>query len=429
MSSTNASVAVRGPTPIVACHECGTVHRVHSLLPGAGANCETCGSVLYSRHRGGLDRVLALYVTAAILFVLANAFPFMSLNIEGRVQQTELFSSGLALWRADMRFLATVVMAFAVALPAVKIVSALWVLIPIHCGRRPWLVAHSIRLFDRLRPWAMMEVYLLGVMVAYVKLLDLAHIDLGPSMWAFVALILAMVAADAALDDQDLWDKVAPQATTALLPPPPGKVLAGCHDCGQVALVGASDHHAHCARCGSGLHKRKPDSLTRTWALVLTAAILYVPANVFPVMTVIYFGRGAPDTIISGVIELLHGGMWPLALLVFVASIMVPVLKLIGLSFLLISVQRGSITRLRDRTLLYRIIEQVGRWSMIDVFMIGILTALVNLGSIATIEPGIGAVCFAGVVIVTMFASMSFDPRLMWDVRDEKLGGPAALRA
>lgn len=429
MKAANATVASHVSTPIVACHECGTVHRVHSLLPGAGADCSNCGGTLYSRHRAGLDRILALYVTAAILFVLANAFPFMSLNIEGRTQTTELFSSGLALWHADMGFLAGVVLAFAVLLPALKILAALWVLVPLKLGRRPWLAARSIRLFDRLRPWAMMEVYLLGVMVAYVKLLDLAHIELGPSMYAFVALIVSMVAADAALDDQDLWDKVAPQATTALLPPPRGTMLAGCHDCGQVALVRPGDRHRHCGRCGSALHKRKPDSVARTWALVLTATILYVPANVFPVMTVIYFGRGAPDTIISGVIELLHGGLWPLALLVFVASIMVPVLKLIGLSYLLISVQRGSIARLRDRTFLFRIIEQVGRWSMIDVFMIGILTALVNLGSIATIEPGIGAVCFAGVVIVTMIASMSFDPRLMWDVRDDKLGRPAALRA
>lgn len=417
------------PVPIVACHECGTVHRVHELQPGAGANCAACSAVLYSRHRTGLERILALYVAAAILFVLANAFPFMTLNIEGRVQQAELFSSGLALWHADMAFLAAVVLAFAVLLPAVKIAAALWVLVPLYLGRRPPFAAWSIRLFDRLRPWAMMEVYLLGVMVAYVKLIDLAQIGLGPSMWAFVALIIAMVAADAALDDQDLWEKIAPQATTALLPPPSGQELAGCHDCGQVSSIGIGDHHARCARCGSALHKRKPDSLTRTWALVLTAAILYVPANVFPVMTVIYFGRGQPDTIISGVIELLHAGMWPLSLLVFAASIMVPVLKLIGLSYLLVTVQRGQVTRLRDRTLLYRIIEQVGRWSMIDVFMIGILTALVSLGSIATIEPGIGAVCFAGVVIVTMLASMSFDPRLMWDARDDKLGRPAALRA
>lgn len=429
MNADNAALAGTAPVPIVACHECGTVHHIHKLLPGAGAECASCGATLYSRHRAGLQRILALYVTAAILFVLANAFPFMSLNIEGRLQEIELVSSGLALWRADMRLLAVAVMAFAVVLPAFKIGTALWVTLPLSLGRMPWFAAHSIRLFDRLRPWSMMEVYLLGVMVAYVKLIDLAQIGLGPSLYAFIALIVTMAAADASIDDQELWAKVAPQATTALLPPRPGTTLAACHDCGQLTAIPLGDGHAHCPRCGSSLHKRKPSSIARTAALVLTAAILYVPANVFPVMTVIYFGRGEPDTIISGVIELLHGGLWPLALLVFVASIMVPMLKLIGLTYLVTSVKRGSTERLRDRTLLYRIVEQVGRWSMIDVFMIGILTALVNLGAIATIVPGLGAVCFAAVVIITMIASMSFDPRLMWDMRDDKLGPARSLRA
>ena len=151
---------------------------------------------------------------------------------------------------------------------------------------------------------------------------------------------------------------------------------------------------------------------------MVTAAILYIPANLLPVMTVIYFGRGEPDTILSGVKELIEAGMWPVALLVFFASITVPVLKLIGLTFLLITVQRRSTWRLRDRGLMYRIIEQVGRWSMVDIFMISILVALVNLGAIATIEPGVGAICFAAVVIITMFASMSFDPRLIWDAEE-----------
>jgi paraquat-inducible protein A len=163
------------------------------------------------------------------------------------------------------------------------------------------------------------------------------------------------------------------------------------------------------------MHHRKRDSLNRTWALVLTAFILYIPANLFPVMTVISFGRGHPDTILSGVKAFIEADMWPLALLVFFASVTVPMLKLWGLVFLLISVQRKSSWRLRDRAALFRIIESVGRWSMIDIFMISILIALVKLEAIATIEPGIGATSFAGVVIVTIIASMMFDPRLMWD--------------
>jgi paraquat-inducible protein A len=177
------------------------------------------------------------------------------------------------------------------------------------------------------------------------------------------------------------------------------------------------------------MHRRRPNSIARTWALVATAAILYIPANLLPVMTVVYFGRGEPDTILSGVKALIQAGMWPVALLVFFASITVPVLKLLGLSFLLISVQRRSTWRLRDRGLIYRIIEQVGRWSMVDIFMISILVALVNLGSIATIEPGVGAICFAAVVVTTMFASMSFDPKLIWDAEESADGHDQSPRA
>lgn len=178
-------------------------------------------------------------------------------------------------------------------------------------------------------------------------------------------------------------------------------------------------YHAHCPRCAARVYGRKPNSLARTWALTLSAYLLYIPANVLPVMTVVSMGHDEPDTILSGVKALIVAGMWPLALLVFFASITVPVLKLVVLTYLLLSVQRKSHWRPRDRTVLYRLTEAVGRWSMIDIFMISILVALVKLGSIATIEPGAGAVAFAAVVVITMFAAMSFDPRLIWDALGE----------
>lgn len=199
--------------------------------------------------------------------------------------------------------------------------------------------------------------------------------------------------------------------------------LAQCHSCALLAPVppaGAGHGGDVCRRCGAALHLRKPNSLARCWALVITAFILYIPANAFPVMTVISFGRGSPDTILSGVIHLIEANMWPLAAVVFFASILVPLTKLFVLSYLLITVQRKSNRRLRDRTALYRVTEAVGRWSMIDVFVISILVALVKLGNIATIEPGFGATAFAGVVIVTMLAAESFDPRLIWDAAEAR---------
>jgi len=198
--------------------------------------------------------------------------------------------------------------------------------------------------------------------------------------------------------------------------------LINCHACGQLSRARElpPSHGAACPRCGASLHLRKPNSLARTWALAIAAAILYIPANTLPVMTVVSFGRGEPDTILSGVQTLIAGGMWPLALLVFFASITVPVVKLVGLVYLLLSVHLKSRWRPRDRTALYRLIELIGRWSMIDIFMISILVALVRLGSIATVDPGAGATSFAAVVVLTMLASESFDPRLVWDALEER---------
>ncbi len=205
---------------------------------------------------------------------------------------------------------------------------------------------------------------------------------------------------------------------------PPGEALASCHDCGFVVALPAGAQRAvpRCPRCRAAVHRRKPDSIHRTWALVITAAMLYVPANVFPVMKVISLGKAQEDTILSGAVYLLVHGMWPLALIVVFASIVVPLLKLIALAFLLISIQRRWSWRPVERTRLYRIVEGVGRWSMTDIYVVTILVALVRLGNLATIEAGIGAVYFAGVVILTMLAAQSFDPRLIWDRTGEPDG-------
>ena len=170
-----------------------------------------------------------------------------------------------------------------------------------------------------------------------------------------------------------------------------------------------------CPRCSGIVWRRKPNSIQRTWALVIAASLFYIPANIFPVLTVELMGKGEPDTIISGVIELIDSGMWEIAALIFFASITVPVLKLVGLSYLLVSVHRRSHWNPRERTRLYRLAEGIGRWSMIDMFMVSIVCALVQLGAVATINPGLGAICFATVVVITMFAASSFDPRLIWD--------------
>lgn len=175
-----------------------------------------------------------------------------------------------------------------------------------------------------------------------------------------------------------------------------------------------------CPRCAAPLHHRKPGTLERTWALLLSAAILYVPANTLPVMDVTTFGQSQADTILSGVVQLFQSGMWEIGILIFVASITVPLLKLIGLAYLLLTVDGHAPRRPKEQARLYRLVEYIGRWSMIDMFMLSILVALVQLGQVATIVPGPGSICFAAVVVLTMLAASTFDPRLLWDKRGEE---------
>ncbi|WP_395601461.1 paraquat-inducible protein A [Pseudomonas sp. A1230] len=188
-----------------------------------------------------------------------------------------------------------------------------------------------------------------------------------------------------------------------------------CTECHELNRQETDADEQTCTRCGALVHPRRPNSLARTWALLITAAIIYIPANVLPIMTVSSLGQGDPSTIMSGVIQLVQHGMIPIAAVVFIASILVPTFKLVGIALLLFSVQRRQPLSARQRIWMYRFIEFIGRWSMLDIFVIAILVAVINFGRLASVEANLGAVAFATVVILTMLAAVTFDPRLIWD--------------
>jgi paraquat-inducible protein A len=192
--------------------------------------------------------------------------------------------------------------------------------------------------------------------------------------------------------------------------------LIGCHVCGLVCRD-TPMHDAACPRCGSALHRRKPGSYARTWALLIAAFLLYIPANLLPIMRTASLGDVDDNTILSGVIELWVKGSPDLAVIVFTASIVVPMLKFFVITTLLVSAQHGSGWAKRQRGMLYRLVEFIGYWSMLDVFVVALLTALVQFGLLSLVEPLPGVVFFGLTVVLTMLASMSFDPRLIWDGR------------
>lgn len=191
--------------------------------------------------------------------------------------------------------------------------------------------------------------------------------------------------------------------------------LVSCEACDLLSRPAHPDHPGHCPRCGAELESRRPHSIQITWALVIAAVICYIPANLLPVMNTTTLGTTEPDTIMGGVVFLYTSGSWPLALIVLIASVMVPIGKLIALGYLLVTVQRGVKGGSRERTRLYRMVEIIGRWSMLDVFVDTFTVALLQLSPLMSVEPGMGVLFFAAVVVLTMIAAETFDPRLIWD--------------
>jgi paraquat-inducible protein A len=371
-------------------------------------------------------------VAALVLLLIMCTTTLMNVQKAGIMLDAGLFSGPEELVRRGMPALAVVVVFVTVIAPFSKLIGELYVLIRLHEATPPHHLRRVFVLTEKLRPWSMIEVFVFGVFVAYVKLGGVVQIGLDAGVFALLALTFVIIWADSAFDRQAVWDRLDRRRRDpgGVDVAPQGQLLAGavgCETCGLVSVPRAND--PRCPRCDSMLHARKPDSVTRTWTLVIAAAVLYVPANLYPVLTVMQLGAGTPSTILGGVRELVESRMYPLAALVFFASIAVPMMKLVGLTVMLVATQTGRSGWLRDRTRLYYAVRWIGRWSMIDIFMEALLGALVRFGSVVTIEPGIGAVAFCGVVVLTIFAAETFDPRLMWDkaARRVALGGMSQM--
>jgi paraquat-inducible protein A len=416
------------PSPVLReCPDCGLLQYVAVPPLRHAATCERCDAVLWRRRSDPTERALAMGVVALVCYLLLVSTPLLSVEVGGRERVSGIISLPLGFDQRGMPLLAVLVLGTIIAAPLVRIALTVIVLGGVRRSpARPAVLAHLARLRGVLAPWSMPEVFLLGVFVAYTRLSALAPAQLGIAGFALGALVLAKVATEVLLDEHMMWERISPSppASSPLFSPgPPRWRLIACTSCG---LLAEKDEGSPCPRCGAALHRRRRASVARAWALLAAAAVLYGPANFLPIMTITRYARAQDYTILGGVEELVKAGQWPLALLVFTASICVPVLKIIGMLVLLISTHLHASACLHDRTRLYRVVEVIGRWSMIDVFMISILTALVQMGALANVVPHAGAQCFAAVVVLTMLSVASFDPRLMWDAAERRAAQPAS---
>jgi paraquat-inducible protein A len=405
------------------CRDCGLYQRLPEVPDGEAAICARCDSLLrrVGRHSVLFARICA--IAAAILFVLALSLPLVDLRMLDRTGTSTVFSGPAVLRDHGLVLLAAAVFVTLVLMPAAKLIVELAALFGICLARPPRWLPWAFGWLEHISPWAMVEVFLLGSMVAYSRLRALAHVELGLASLALGGAMLAIVAVDATLDREVIW-----QALGAGRPRPEqdrrspfssaagSERLIGCSECRHVARAAEG---ASCPRCGHSLSVRR-GSLEAASALLLGAALLYIPANVLPVMTVKRLGKGGPTTILHGVVELAQDRLWPLAILVLLASIVIPIFKLVTLAAMLAMTRRRSPSLLKARTRLFRFVRFIGRWSMIDIFMLSILVGVVRFGSLASVLPGAGAVAFCAVVLMTMGATELFDPRRMWDAAGQE---------
>ena len=411
------------PDTHLACRDCGQIHRAGGELLRRGAlRCRRCGTMLWRAPSARLADPRAFAVTAAILLVLANTFPLFAVSAAGDHRSGVIAAAAAALFPYGNAISAVggLVAVIAIAIPVLYIALTVITLAYLDAGgqaprRRPAHLPAAWRWAIRLRPWSMLDVFVLGAVVAYTRLGQLAEVAVAVGGYALAGFVLVQVLIEQTLGRYRVWRLLDDPAKYS---PAPGEPWMLCLDCDLVVGLrhaATGGPRRHCPRCGARLEPRRPGSLAFAAALTLAGFILYLPANLLPVLTITRFGRSETYTILGGVRDLAQAGLWPLALLVLLASIVVPVLKLAGLSWCLAAIRLRSARLLRQRTIFYRFIDYIGRWSNIDVFVVAIVTALIQFGTFSTVEPGPGIAAFAAVVVLTMIAADAFDPRLMWD--------------
>jgi paraquat-inducible protein A len=395
---------------VIGCADCGRLQRVPPATRDVVPECACCGHEFAPPTRGDFNSALGYALASLLLLLPPFLSPLMTLTSFG-VSRGDWLPSGVrAMWNDGFLSLATLVFLFSIVIPLLYLSLLIFVLLRLRAGATRSL-GSIFRYAGLLRPWLMIEVFLVGCCVAYTRLEQVGTVRIGAGGWCLMGACVAWLILALKLDARSVW--------AALPPAPTGRVGSDSITCGTCEyLAEASRENTRCPRCGARLHARKPDSIQRTTALVIAGYLLYVPANLLPVLSIVQFGREQPNTILGGVLELIQNRLWPLAIVVFTASIVVPLMKLLGLTLMLVLTHLRSDRWLRMRTRLFRLIDLIGRWSNIDLFMISLLVAMVQFGALTTVRPEPGAVAFAAVVVTTMFASRCFDSRLMWDAAE-----------
>ncbi|MDB5498074.1 MAG: paraquat-inducible protein [Phenylobacterium sp.] len=390
----------------VVCARCGAVQ---ASPPAPVQRCRVCRSELERRTGRSLNAALALSVATLLLLAPANLAPFLSASVLGAARVSRLISGPAELWREGWPALAALVALTVVITPILRFGLLAAALGALRLGRRdPW-IGPVFRWADRLQPWAMADVALLALWIAYARLSATVPTRLGVGGACFVAVGLLSLFTRATLNKSEVWRRIRAQRPWSRW-----RTGFGCAACGY--LVPARAAGRRCPRCAARLSPRKRESAGRAAALTLAGLMLYLPANLFPMATIPIGLEPSSYTVLEGVKDLFEARLFGLGLLVFTASFAVPLLKLGGLAWFLAAMAGRARGALRAKARLYGVVEEIGRWSMVDPLVIACFVPVMQFNAKLYGRAGPAATAFSAVVVLTMVATRVFDPRSLWDI-------------
>ena len=398
---------------LIDCPDCGTLQRVPQRNRWTVIFCSQCRGALERSNLRSEAAALAVSSSALLLFIPALTLPFLTTSVLGASRTSRLYSSSTAMFTDGWPALSIVIFIFIVVAPLLRFSLMTLVLAALHFDWHPKWLGQAFRYATTLQTWAMTDVYLIGMLVAYFRLKTSLFVEMGGGAECFIAVGILSLFLRAVLDKGEIWRKISPQESA--VPDVQVSKAFNCDACDLIVPPRLEDHD--CPRCRARLHRRRPNAIQRAVALTVAGAILYIPANVYPIATLPIGFTSVKYTVIEGVVDLAQAKLWGLALLVLTASFAIPLLKLAGILWCIASVSTHSGSLLRLKTRAFRVIEEIGRWSMIDPFVISCFVPITDYNALIYGRAEPAAPAFTAVVVLTILATKCFDPRLMWDVQ------------
>lgn len=397
----------------IACPDCGTLEEIPRLLPRDTAICIRCETDLEKTNGRSIGAALACSLATFFLLVPVNVLPLLRIDLFGMHSQNITAAGVAQLWGRGWVWLAGLSALFVIVLPFLRFGLLSAVLGALTLRRRPSWLGAAFRWSMWLDPWAMIDVYLLAGCVGYYRLIniDQAHVTIELGGACFIAAAFLTMLSRATLDARTVWRSIGGETRATHREP-----VLGCTTCDLVLPL--SRERQRCPRCGARLRVRKLDAAAWTAALLIAAFVLIFPANLYPMNISDHLGQEVHYTIMTGVKDLFKAGLYPLGVLIFCTSILTPAAKIFALGWCVLSVWRRSRKHLVTKTKVLRVIAEMGRWSKTDPFAIVFFVPLVHFGALGSEDAGWGATAFMMMTFLTMVASVTFDPRLMWDVAD-----------